>query len=153
MHNSVSVLENGTETFLGFWDSNDHQISTRPRDNPQKKRTSWIMDLAAPTKRKRKDISKRIDKKKKNYGAWKLVIPIVIGAFCTISKGLVQELEDLEIRRVETIQTAVLSRSERIEKSPGDLKRLTVSHIQMSSHQLTLVWKTLKRVTDYRTFV
>ena len=33
------------------------------------------------------------------------VIPIVIGAFVTISKDLVKELEDLEIRgQVETIK-------------------------------------------------
>ena len=38
------------------------------------------------------------------------VIPIVIGTLCTITKGLVHGLEDLEIRgRIETIQTTVLS--------------------------------------------
>ena len=37
------------------------------------------------------------------------VTPIVIGALGMATKGLVQELEDLEIRRqVETIQTIVL---------------------------------------------
>ena len=40
------------------------------------------------------------------------VIPIVIG---TVTKGLVQRLEDLEIRgRVETIKTTALLRSARI---------------------------------------
>ena len=35
-----------------------------------------------------------------------MIIPIVIGAFGTVTKGLIQGLEDLEIRgRVETIQT------------------------------------------------
>ena len=39
------------------------------------------------------------------------VIPIVIGALGTVTKGLVQELENLEIRgRVETIQTIALLR-------------------------------------------
>ena len=34
------------------------------------------------------------------------IMPIVIGAFGTISKGLLKELENLDIRvRVETIQT------------------------------------------------
>ena len=43
------------------------------------------------------------------------VIPIVIGALDTVIKGLVQELEDLEIRKqVETIQTTTLLRSARI---------------------------------------
>ena len=43
------------------------------------------------------------------------VIPIVIGALGTVTKGLVQGLEDLEIReRVEIIQTTALLRSVRI---------------------------------------
>ena len=45
------------------------------------------------------------------------VIPIVIGALGTVTKGLVQGLEDLEIRgRVETMQTTTLLRSARILK-------------------------------------
>ena len=37
------------------------------------------------------------------------VIPIVIGALRTIPKGLIKELEDLEIReQEETIQTTAL---------------------------------------------
>ena len=43
------------------------------------------------------------------------VIPVVIGALGIIPKGVVNGLEDLEIRgQVETIQTAALSRSARI---------------------------------------
>ena len=44
-----------------------------------------------------------------------VVIPIVIDALGTITKGLVQGLEDLEITgRVETIQTTALLRAGRI---------------------------------------
>ena len=44
-------------------------------------------------------------------------IPILIGAFGTVTKGLLKGLEDLEIiGRVETIQTIVLLRSARILK-------------------------------------
>ncbi len=43
------------------------------------------------------------------------VIPIVIGALGTVTKGLVQGLEDLEITgRMETIQTTPLLISARI---------------------------------------
>ena len=43
------------------------------------------------------------------------IIPIVIGAFGTITKGLIKELEDAEIRGlVETIETTVLLRTARI---------------------------------------
>ena len=44
----------------------------------------------------------------------KLCIPIVIDALSTVTKGLIQGLEDLEIRgQVETIQTTALLRSAR----------------------------------------
>ena len=43
------------------------------------------------------------------------IIPIVIGALGTVTKGLINGLEDLEIReRVETIQTTAVLRSARI---------------------------------------
>ena len=43
------------------------------------------------------------------------IIPIVIGAFGTVTKGLLKGLEDLEVGgRVETIQTIALFRTDRI---------------------------------------
>ena len=43
------------------------------------------------------------------------VIPIVTGTLGTVPKGLIQGLEDLEIRaQVETIQTTALMRSAKI---------------------------------------
>ena len=43
------------------------------------------------------------------------IVPIVIGAFGTITKGLLKGLEDLEVGgRVETIQTPALLRTARI---------------------------------------
>ena len=43
------------------------------------------------------------------------IIPIVIGAFGTVTKGLLKRLDDLEIRgRVETMQTTSLLRTGRI---------------------------------------
>ena len=42
MHNPTSVLENETHTPLGFWDTNGSPNlgqTTRPHNNPQKKRT------------------------------------------------------------------------------------------------------------------
>ena len=53
------------------------------------------------------------------------IIPIVIGAFGTITKGLLKGLEDLEVGdRVETIQTTALLNT---EKSAGDLRKLAVT--------------------------
>ena len=43
------------------------------------------------------------------------VIPTVIGKLCTVIKGLLQRLKNLEIRgQADTIETAALSRSDRI---------------------------------------
>ena len=43
------------------------------------------------------------------------IVPIVVGAFGTITKGLLKDLEDLEVGgRVETIQTIALLKTTRI---------------------------------------
>ena len=56
---------------------------------------------------------------KNKLGNMKLtVIPIVISAFGTVTKGLLKRLEDLEVGgRVETIQTTALLRTARILRS------------------------------------
>ena len=47
------------------------------------------------------------------------IVPIVIGAFSTVTKGLLKGLEDLEVGgRVETIQTT------------ADLRRLEETHVK-----------------------
>ncbi len=51
------------------------------------------------------------------------IVPIVTGAFGTVTKGLLKSLEDFEIGgQGETIQTTALLRTARIETSPGDLR-------------------------------
>ena len=57
------------------------------------------------------------------------IVPIVIGAFGTITKGLLKGLEDLEVGgRVETIQMTALLRMARIRRRVletwGDLMSL-----------------------------
>ena len=45
------------------------------------------------------------------------IIPTAIGAFGTVTKGLLKGLEDMEVRgRVETIQTTALLRTARIPR-------------------------------------
>ena len=76
---------------------------------------------------------------KKLWNVKVTIIPIVIGAFCTVSKGLLKGLEDLEVGcRVETIQTTALLKMARILMSPGDLRRLTVNQSPVKDHQLML---------------
>ena len=46
------------------------------------------------------------------------IIPIVTGAYGTVTKGLLKGLEDLEVGgRVETIQTTTLLKTVRIQRS------------------------------------
>ena len=60
------------------------------------------LNLAMELKKKTKTKTKLLNMKV-------AIIPIVIGAFCTVTKGLLKELEDLEVGgRVETMQTTVL---------------------------------------------
>ena len=59
--------------------------------------------------------------KKKKQQLWNMkvtVIPIVIGALGTVTKGLVSELEDIEIRgRGVTMQSTALLKSARVRRS------------------------------------
>ena len=78
------------------------------------------MDIAVPAdnrvklkesekKNKYLDLAREL---KKLWNMKGTIIPIVIGAFGTVTKGLLKGLEDLEIRgRVETIQTTALLRA------------------------------------------
>ena len=64
------------------------------------------------------------------------IVPIVAGAFGTITKGLLKGLEDLEVDgRVETIQTTALLRTARI------LRRVRETWGDLLS--LKLQWKTI----------
>ena len=69
------------------------------------------------------------------------IIPIVIGAFVTLTKGLQKGLEDLEVGgRVETIQTTALLRTARIlRRGPGDLRKLAVTQTSVKNHRLLLM--------------
>ena len=64
------------------------------------------------------------------------IVPIVIGAFGTVTKGLLKGLEDLEVGgRVETIQMTALLRAARI------LRRILETWGDLLS--LKLQWKTI----------
>ena len=109
-----------TETSLGFWDKNgssNFDQTNRICNCQQKKRTCRILDFAVPADHgvKLKESEKKIKcldlawELKKLWNMKVAVILIVIGALGTVTKGLVKELEDLEIRgRVKTIQTTAL---------------------------------------------
>ena len=141
MHNPASVLENDAHRLLWDFDiQTDYLISAR-RPNliiiNKKKRTCKIVDFAvlADHRIKLKECEKK-DKYlnftrelKKLWDMKVTIIPIVIGAFGTITKGLLKGLENLGVgRQVETIQTTTLLRMARILRrvleSWGDLLSL-----------------------------
>ena len=97
---------------------------TRPYNNQKKKnRISKIVDFAIPVDHRinlkesaKKD--KYLDLARELKKLWNMkvtIVPIVIGALGTITKGLSKGLEDLEIGgRVDTIQMTALLRTARI---------------------------------------
>ena len=99
----------------------------RPYNNQQKKENLQNCRLFFPADRRIK--LKESEKKDKYHGLarelkkkqlWNMkltIIPIVIGAFVTVTKGLLKGLEELEVGgRVEIIQTTALLRSAKILK-------------------------------------
>ena len=146
-HNLESELENETHKLLrAFEIQTDHLISTRRPDltiiNKKKKKEN-LQDCAdhrvklkeSEMKDKYQDLTME---SKKPWNVKVMIIPIVIGALGTVTKGLMQGLEDLEIwGRVETIQNATLLRSARILRRVletwGDLLSLSTP---VRNHQL-----------------
>ena len=115
MHNPAAVLENDTHKLRWDFDIQpDHLISARRPDLiviNKKKRTCKIVDFAVPTdhriklkecekKDKYLDLARKLKKNMKVT-----IIRIVISAFCTVTKGPLKGVEDLEVGgRVATLQ-------------------------------------------------
>ena len=98
---------------------------TRPYNNQQKqkKKISKFVDFAvsADHRIKLKECEKKdkyLDLARELKKLWNMkviIIPIVTGAFGTVTEGLVKGLEDLEVGgRVDTIQTTALLKTARI---------------------------------------
>ena len=103
-----------------------------------------IVDFAVPADHriKLKECEKRdkyLDLARELKKLWNMkvtIIPIVIGAFGTVTKGLLKGLEDLEVGdRVETIQTTALLKMARM------LRRVLETWGDLLS--LNLQWKTI----------
>ena len=152
MHNPGPVLENGTHIVL--WDFNiqtDHLIPARRPDHiiiNKRKRICKTVDFAVPADNR---INLKESEKKDKYlhlagelkKLWNVkvtIVPIVIGALGTITKGLLKGLEDLEIGgRTETPNDCIAKNGQNPETSPGDLRRLAVTQTPVKNYQLTLM--------------
>ena len=120
------------------------------RNNQQKKkRICKIVDIAVSAdhrinlKESEKN-DKDLDLARELKKLWNrkvTIVPIVIGALGTITKGLLKGLEDLEVGgRVETIQMTALLRTVRIQRRvPGDLKGLAVTQTPVKNYQHLLM--------------
>ena len=138
------------QTPMGLWYTNGSSNlgqKTRPYNNQQKKKKKEIckiVDFAVPAdlRIKLKECEKRdkyLDLARELKKLWNMkvtIIPIVIGAFGTLTKGLLKGLEDLEVGdRVETIQITALLKTARI------LRRVLETWGDLLS--LNLQWKTI----------
>ena len=106
MHNPSTVLENDTHKLLWDFDIHtDHIILARRPDLiiiNKIKRTYKIVNFAVPAdlRRKLKECEKKdnyLDLARELKKLWNMkvtIVPIVIGAFGTITKGLLKGLED-----------------------------------------------------------
>ncbi len=109
MYNQISILENDSHKLLWDFDmQTDHLISARWPDLIAINKNKWtckIVDFAVPAdhrinlkesekKDKYLDIAREL---KKLWNMKITIVPIVIGALGTITKGLLKGLEDLEV--------------------------------------------------------
>ena len=147
-HSPAPDLENDSHNLL--WDFNvqtDHLIPARIPDPiiiNKKKRICKIVDFAAPADHRinlkegeKKD--KYLDLARELKKLWNMkvtIVPIVIGALGTVTKGLLKGLEDLEVGGlVEIIQMTALLRTTRI------VRRVLETRGDLLS--LKLQWKTI----------
>ena len=152
MHNPAPVLENDSHKLL--WDFNiqtDHLIPARRPDLiiiNKKKRTSKIVNFAVPADNriKLKECEKKdkyLDLARELKKLWNMpvtIIPIVIGAFGTVTKRL------LKTRGLGGWRTSgdhpndsIVENCQNTKKSPGDLRRFAVTQTSVKNHQLSLL--------------
>ena len=153
MHNPVPVLKMIHINSYGTWCTHGSPYlaqktkaynNHKKKKKRKKKRNYKIVIFVVPAEQRIK--LKEYEKKDKYFDLarelkklWNMkvaITPIVIGAFGTVTKGLLKGLEDFEISgRVEIIQTTTLLRTARI------LRRVLETWGDLVS--LKLKWKTI----------
>ena len=136
MHNPEPVLENDPPVGLLYTNGSPN---LSPYNNQLKKKICKIVHFAVPADHriKLKVCEKRdkyLDLARELKNLWNMrmtILPIVIGAFGTVTKRLLKSPEDLEVGdRVETIQTTALLKMARILRrvleTCGDLLSLNL---------------------------
>ena len=150
-----------TQTPLGFWNTNgssNFDQTTRPNNSKKKKRTCQIEDLAVPADHR---VKLKENKKKDKYLdlVWELKKTVEYECdddtncnqcswyshqrFGTVTWGIGNKRTSGDHSNYSLIKI-----DQNTEKSPGDLRGLAITQTPVRNHQLTLVWKTLKRVIN-----
>ena len=147
IHNPESVLENETHKLpWGFEIQTDHLISTRRPDLVivnKKIRICLIMNFAVPADHRILKGSRKKDKYwdlawelKKNLWYMKVTaIPIITGALGRVTKGLgtgTGRHENKWMRR-DYPNYSIVKIGQNNEKSPGDFRRLAITHTSATS--------------------
>ena len=157
MHKPTPLLENDTHKLLWDFDIRmDHLISaTRPDliiiNKKKKKRIYKIVDFTVPAdhriklkewekKDKYLDIAREL---KKLWNMKVTIVPIVIGAFGTVTEGLLKGFGSWQTCG-DHPNVSFIEDGQNTEKSLGDLRRLAVTQTSVKNRQRTLMWKTLK---------
>ena len=141
--NQASVLENDTHKLLWDFDIQTDRLFSARRPKQKEKRTCKIVDFAYPAdhkiKLKESEKDKYLGLARELKKIWNLkvkIIPMVIGVFGTVTKGLLKWLGNLEVRgRVENIQITTLLRKAWIPRR--------VLAIWGNILSLKLKWKTI----------
>ena len=145
MQNSTPVLENNTHKLLWDFDVHtDHLISARRPDfiiinKKKKKRICKIIDFTVPAdhriklkeyekKDKYLDLAREL---KKLLNMKVTIIPIVIGAFGTVTKRLLKGIAGLGSWRPsgDHPNDSIIENGQNTKKSPVDLRGLAVTQI------------------------
>ena len=146
MHNLASVLENETNKLLRFCDTNEspHLVqTTRTFNNQQKKKKKkesmqncglcWLGWPQSKIERKWKE------REVKN---WKMTsIPIAIDALSAVTKRFHTRTGGLWKKRTSGhhLNYCMIYIGQNTEESPGDLRRLGITHTRVKGHLLMLM--------------
>ena len=137
---------------MGLWHTHGSPNlgqKTRPNNNQQKEENLQNCRLCCPAdhriklkecenKDKYHDLAREL---KKLWNMQVTIIPVIISALGTVTKGLLKRLEDLKVG--DHPNYYIIENGQNTEKSLGDLRGLAVTQTPVKNHQLTLMWTTL----------
>ena len=123
-----------------YWEESWRTEKTCCHSNSSEKPSAEV-DVKKTLKGIKKD--KYLDLPRELKKPWDMkvtIVPIVIGAFGTVTKGGLGSWRTSG----DHLNDSIIEDGQNTEKSPGDLRRVAVTQTPMKNHQLTLMWKTLR---------